>query len=50
MKFQERVDIHCLIEKLPSMDAQELLSPNEEILLRLNGVDLPGLTAHFTVV
>ena len=48
--FFERVDTHYLIEKLPAMDAQELLSPDEEIPLCLNGIDLPRLTAHFTVV
>jgi hypothetical protein len=41
------VDTHCLIEKLSAKDASELLLPNEEVPPRLNGVDLPGLTAHF---
>jgi hypothetical protein len=44
------VGTHWLIEQLPAIDIRELLSPNEEMALRLNGVDLPGLTAHFAVV
>jgi hypothetical protein len=39
-----------LTEKFSALDGRELISRNEEMPLRLNGVDLPGLTAHFTVI